>query len=1023
MYEVVDAAMVRVAELVPELAALPWPDLAGGAEQAEHWRGWLCQMWACKPFAAAVELASPALAGQIKRVYAGEELPARQVRRAVVSVLRYRLRAASRATPFGLFAGVAPVTFAPALTFDDSGHPHEVGRVDAAWLDGVIRRLERCGELLPRLLVAVNNLAFVRDGRLVLGCRRPAAEAPRGSALEVSVRLTPAVETVRKAAVMPVPAGDLLARLAAEFPAAPAGAASRLVSDLLDQGFLLSALRPAATATDPLGHVVAALDTAGAGTAAEAAGMYDELRRLHRGLASTSTTLAAVDRRARRAATASAMADVCAAQRPLAVDLRSSCALALPAAVAREVERAAALLTRLAPHPAGSPVWRDYHARFVERFGVGGLVPLTDLLYAETGLGFPAGYRDTRLAPPRSPGLTTRDELLLGLAQTAAATGRREVVLDERLLAQLVTDVGAVQPHTEMRFRLHAPTRAAVERGEFRLAVAGVSRSAGTTTGRFLDMFDGADRERMLIAYRRLPTLTDGALVAQVSGGTLSTLAENVARAPRVLPHLIALGEHHPPGDGLIDLAELAVTGDADRLWLVSLARGVAVEPVAFHAVELTRSAHPLLRFLCEIATARVAACTPFSWGAASRLPFLPSLRPGRTILTPARWLLPTDALPPAADFDEWAASLTAWRDRFGVPDVVFAGKDDRRLLLDLTEPAHLHLLQSDLDRAGQVTLREAPPPDTAGWCDGRVVEIVVPLATTQPAIRRPRVSPSRAARVQDGHLPGAGDWLYAKLYTHPDRQTAILTRYLPELLACWPEPPQWWFLRYHDPETHLRLRLRLPDPDAFSDAAATVGRWARRLRRLGLLATLQFDTYLPETGRFGAGAAMAAAEAVFAADSAAAVAQLAATGRGGAHPHALLASSYLDLTAACLPSRDDAAHWLVRRLPRTPGPTLNRDLLGEAIRLASTDDPPNVRSLPRGDQVADAWARRRAAIDAYRDTLAATDGTTPLDVLPSLLHLHQTRVTGPDPDAETDCARLARAVALTLTRRSSETL
>jgi thiopeptide-type bacteriocin biosynthesis protein len=936
--------------------------------------------------------------------------------------MRYRLRATSRATPFGLFAGVAPVRFGPALTFDDIGVGHAAGRVDAAWLDGVIRRLEQCRELLPRLTVVLNNLAFVRDGRLVLRRGRPAVEAPRGTAVEVSIRLTPAVQTVLKSAAVSVLAGELFARLAAEFPAARHDAAGCLVGDLLDQGFLLSGLRPAATATDPLGQVIAALDAVDVGGVPAAARLRDQLHRVHRDVAVVGAARSITEWRARHRATASAMADASTTQRPVAVDLRSSCALTLPPAVAREVERAAELLARLAPRPSGDPVWRDYHARFVERFGVRGLVPLADLLYAETGLGFPAGYRDARLKPPPSPGLTPRDELLLGLAQTAAATGSREIVLDELLLADLAIDVGAVQPHTELRFQLHAASRTAVERGEFRLAIAGVSRAAGTTAGRFLDLFDDADRQRMLAAYRRLPTATDGALVAQLSGGALSTRAENVARAPRVLPHLIPLGEHHPHGDGLISIADLAVTGDAHRLWLVSLAHGLTVEPVAFHAVELTRSAHPLLRFLCEITTARATACAPFSWGAASRLPFLPRLRHGRTVLTPARWILRADTLPTAADFRAWTAALTVWRDRFGVPDIAFLGEDDRRLRLDLTEPAHLHLLRTDLDRAGQVTLREAPPPDSTGWCDGRVVEIVVPLAATRPPAPRPRLSPGRAVRIGDSHLPGAGEWLYAKLYAHPDRQTTILTRHLPELLARWPEPPQWWFLRYHDPDPHLRLRLRLPHPEAFGDAAARVGSWSRRLRQLGLLDTLQFDTYLPETGRFGAGAAMTAAETVFVADSAAAVAQLAATGRGGAHPHALLAASYLDLTAACLSSRADAAHWLVAHLPRTPGPTLNRHLLGEAIELADTDDPQSVRSLPGGDPILDAWIRRRDALAAYRLALATTDGTTPLDVLPGLLHLHQARVTGPDPEVETGCARLARAVALTLTRRSPAT-
>ncbi|MGH3930563.1 MAG: thiopeptide-type bacteriocin biosynthesis protein, partial [Pseudonocardiaceae bacterium] len=113
------------------------------------------------------------------------------------------------------------------------------------------------------------------------------------------------------------------------------------------------------------------------------------------------------------------------------------------------------------------------------------------------------------------------------------------------------------------------------------------------------------------------------------------------------------------------------------------------------------------------------------------------------------------------------------------------------------------------------------------------------------------------------------------KLYGHPDRQAAVLITHLPGLLSTWHSPPQWWFIRYQDPEPHLRLRIRLRSADAFGQAAQRVGAWAAGLRRRGLIGQVQLDTYYPETGRFGAGAAMAAAEWVFATDSAAAIAQL----------------------------------------------------------------------------------------------------------------------------------------------------
>ncbi|CAO5178770.1 class I lanthipeptide synthase [Frankia sp. AiPs1] len=1019
-YQAIDAAVVRLAEQMPGLTSMPWPDLAEGPEQVEWWRGWLRKIWTCDPFAAAVEIASPVLAARVARACAGEAMPARQVRSAVLSVLRYRLRVASRATPFGLFAGIAPVELGTGLDVRTTNPRLLAARVDTAWLVGLPTLAADTG-VLALLPVVASDLAFIRGDRLVLAFQQPEPPAARGTTVDISLRYTAAVATAMRAATLPTPMGRLAARLHDEFPTTPQSMIDRLLGELLARRFLLSAANPPATATDPLGHTLAVLRAAGIVETPEAAGMLGELGQLHTDL--SAHTGFPNHRPLSASATASSTAPV------LSVDLRSPYRLHLPPVVVHEAEKTADLLVRLAPAPDGTTAWRDYHARFIERFGVGGLVPLLDLVNPGIGLGFPTGYRGSRFGPVRPTGMSARDELLFDLAQTAAATRCREVELDEPLIAALTTDTTAqwvAQPHAEIRFRLDASDSGAVERGEFHLAVAGVARGAGATVGRFLNLFDRADQDRMTAAYRTLPTVGPGALLVQVSGGALTAAGENVSRAPRLLDHLLALGEYHPPGSDLVSLTDLAVTGDADRLWLVSLSQARPVELVAFHALELSRSAHPLLRFLCEIGAARAAACTPFSWGAASRLPFLPRIRHGRAILTPARWILTADSLPDtSADFAGWADAVAVWRDRFHVPNAMFLGEDDRRLALDLTEPSHLHLLRADLARTGRVMLRETPPHDAAGWIDGRVHEIVIPLArsltatSTRPA---PRVYPNRLIRLTDSHLPGHGDWLYVKLYAEPDQQPTILTSHLADLWEEWDTTPLWWLLRYQDPEQHVRLRIRLTDPDEFGAAASRVGRWAAGLRRAGLLHRIVFDTYQPETGRFGTGPAMAAAEAVFAADSAAAVAQLTTSSTHRAHLYPLAAASLLDLTASCLPGIDPAV-WLVNRLPRAHGPGLDRDLHRETLRLADPHhDWEAIRGLPGGEQILASWSRRRQALADYQTALTATDGTSTAAVLPALLHLHQFRMTGPSSDTELLCARLARAAALRLVHRTGRT-
>ncbi|MGH3684568.1 MAG: lantibiotic dehydratase [Pseudonocardiaceae bacterium] len=1026
MYRFVDAVVVRAAAFQPGAAVAPWPDLAGGTgEQVAQWRCWLQQVWASEAVAAAIEVASPVLARRVREVCEGRRVREREVRRAVLSVMRYLLRATSRATPFGLFAGVAPARVGSrSVARFGNGH-HSVARVDAGWLGAVISRLEACHELRNQLPVVRNNLAFLRDGRLVVGCQQQAGTEP----VEVSVRHTAAVRTVLRAAQAPIRLGDLASKLATDFPGRPDSVINGMLAGLVAQRILITSLRPPMTTADPLAHVIEALAAAGAGTVPTVADLLGALREIHTELIRHNRAASRPEqRRDLRAGAARKMTAIVSAGRPVTVDLRLDCGVVLPHAVAREAETTAAALVRLTPNPSGSPAWQDYHhARFLERYGLRALVPVGELLNAGSGLGFPAGYRDSWMTPPPRPGLSGRDAALLALAQHAALRQSTEIVLDEEMIAGLAVGeatAARVQPHTELRFRVHAPTLGALDRGEFELAITGVSRAAGTTTGRFLDLFGTGDRARMVSTYTGLPTVNENALPVQLSCPAVHARTGNVTRSPAVLPHLLALAEHRTCGDTVLPLDDLAVSADAQRLYLVSLSLRRPVEPMVFSAVELTHHAHPLLRFLCEMSTACLAACTPFSWGAATRLPFLPRVRYRRSILSPAMWALSAAGLPgPAAPWRDWSHSLAAWRGRLRVPAAVYLGEGDRRIRLDLDEPAHLHVVRAELDRSGHTTVREAPDPSAFGWIDGRAHDIVIPLAATARPVP-PRAWPGRAISREHGHLPGSGDWLYVKLYAHPDRHTAILTTHLPHLLSAWDSEPQWWFIRYEDPEQHLRLRVRLRGTDDASKAAARVAEWAAGLRRLGLVGQVQWDTYYPETGRFGEASAMTAAESVFAADSAAVIAQLRAAGRrSGPHQHAVIAASMADLAIAVTGGVEDGMRWLIQhiRAPSLPPPA--REVHRQAILLADPgDDWAVLRAQPGGKDIVSWWARRRVALARYRDALAAAGEIAPDSVLPDLLHLHHARSAGICPDTEWACRRLARAAALSWTSRTRGT-
>ncbi|WP_346114619.1 lantibiotic dehydratase family protein [Nonomuraea maheshkhaliensis] len=287
----------------------------------------------------------------------------------------------------------------------------------------------------------------------------------------------------------------------------------------------------------------------------------------------------------------------------------------------------------MARRPALNIGYTAWHGRFLDRYGPRALVPLRDVVDADVGLGYPAGYDGARA--PAEAALTGRDRKLLALAHNAAMRRQREILLTDDMIADLagVAPDAPVQPTTEVTVRIDAPTGQALAEGRFTLVISGASRAAGTITGRFLDLFDEEHRQQMSALYANLPPGTRDALKAQVSAPAPYAVTEDVACAPQVLPLRLAVGEH-PGGAQVLALDDLAVTADLHGVYLVSLSRRRAVEPVIFNAANLIQHTHPLVRFLLEAPNALRAPCAGFAWGPAAALSFVPALRYRRTILS-----------------------------------------------------------------------------------------------------------------------------------------------------------------------------------------------------------------------------------------------------------------------------------------------------------------------------------------------------------------------------------------------------
>ncbi|WP_268642709.1 lantibiotic dehydratase [Nocardiopsis sp. EMB25] len=835
-----------------------------------------------------MRLASPALAQMADRVCddSGEELSLRRLRRCAAALMRYRLRARHRPTPFGLFAGVAPVRVGAATAVRWGNDHQAVARPDTHWLATCAARFDEQAD--RELAVASTSTAQVSGNRLVK--RHPVAATPNDVA-PVSVRRTLAVERALTLARSPRLLGEVEDALCEEFAPAPRAVVRAMLTRLLRHGFLISAAHAPMTAPDPLRYLL------------------DRTPR-SQGLPEPDMS---------------------------AVDTRLDADITLAPAVVDAATHTADVLQSWAPDRTGSPAWVDYHHRCLERYGPGAVVDLLDLV-GPTGVGWPHGYRGSVLPPPEPRAEGERETALTRAAHTAALDGEAEIDLAELPPPHQNEDV-PVPPHVELRAHLHASSPEAVDTGDLTLWVTGVSRAVGVLTGRFLHL-EGLDQG----GYENLPTLTEGAVRVQVTGPPVVESAHNIARTPPVLDHLLVIDEHPLPDQDdrvVFGPDDVQVRIDPDHLLLQRRSTGQIIEPQFLSALEPRWHTHPLVRLCHELPRARVPPHLSFIWPEATDTwTHLPRVRAGKAVVAPALWRLrATDIATPEADTDVWEQGLVHLRSRRRIPQRVRVVEGDSYLPLDLAQPAHRRLLRDHLEHhaPAAVTVTEAPPPNAFAWCQGRAHEIVLPLASTHRPVPPPPIPGVRTTA--SAHVPGAIGWTSAHLYADTDRHTRILTDHMANLWDRIGGEPAWWVVRYRDHHgPHLRLRL----PAAVPSHLAALADWTRALQQAGLVRSLTLETYQPETGRYGHGPAMEAAHAVFAADTTAALAELRHAGDDVARVHAVAAASLLRLAIDAFPEHGLA--WAVDHLPRSRKPidrtahTIGHQLLRTVDDTADND-------------------------------------------------------------------------------------
>jgi thiopeptide-type bacteriocin biosynthesis protein len=655
---------------------------------------------------------------------------------------------------------------------------------------------------------------------------------------------------------------------------APRDKVERLLDELLEQTFLFTDLRPPHGGS-PAHHVMrrlAAIESART-EAAELASLLDAAAAWdHLFDSSADDAFRSLVRRANAMVPAGN-----AFQVDMALPLAGR---TISRAVGDEISRAAEMLIRLTPLPHGPTNLADYRQRFETRYGQHREVPILELLDPQLGLGPPQA-----VAKPTSQ---PRDDVLTRIALHALRERKRTVELDEATLADLATwdpKPEAIPLSLDLNVFVSASSVADLDAGRFQVIVGPNigSNGAGRSLGRFGELLGPLGVEAIRNAANAEES-RDPRIWAELYHVPAILRSANVTIRPAVRSYEILLGGV-TSGNAqavTIPLHELLVGVHAGRFYVRWSA--VDADVVICTGDMLNHALGPeIIRFLWGASRDGLAWLSPFDWGPARGFPYLPRVQSGRIVLGSAEWRV-------GAIFDRrWRGSsdeaISVLRQDWQLPRYVFVSSGDNRLLIDLEDPLQRALVTralTDPQYRQHLVFHEVLPTPDEVWMPGPggryVAELVASLTVCNNGSARPvetrvlggappRVTPSTEARLR----PPGSDWLFVKLYGPPSLQEDLITAHIlgfVEDASAHGLADMWFFVRYADPDPHIRLRFQGVSAQLTSKLFPVLCRWVHGLIEHGLVHRVSFDTYDRELERYGGEAGLAVAESIFAADS-----------------------------------------------------------------------------------------------------------------------------------------------------------
>lgn len=824
-------------------------------------------------FMEAVYLASPVLYAECTRLKNGRIQDEKEIRKIRTSLIKYYQRMYSRCTPFGLFSGCSLVKWGsetPGIIIPADKLLRST-RLDMHYLCALGQQLSSLPVIKERLHFFPNNSAYrigeeVRyiEYRYHTGRRlHQISSVFHSEYLDAVLGKAASGATVSQMAALLVQQAEVSTEEAIAF-----------IEEMIASQVLISEMDPAITGDEFIHQLLAVLHKINTPVSGEITTIIGRLQEIVESLKQIDVAIHnSPDNYISLIEKIKELNVPFEENKLFQVDMYSRPVVnTITVEWKTDLQQAIQLLAKLFSSVANENL-SSFADRFRKRYE-DQEVPLLQALDAETGIGY-TEQSGSNLSPLLEhlvlPRRSERDSYDIKwnkteqwlFSQLIKPGGAKEVVINEKELSDFTTDFSNFPPSLSVMFSV-------LEDG--RIAFKGCSgSSAANLLGRFAHA-DSAICRLVQKITKREQELNGDILFAEIVHLPEDRVG-NILLHPAFREYEIPfLAQSSLPLDKQVLLQDITIRVQQDKkIRLFSKRLNKEIIPRLSSAHNYSFGSLPVYHFLAEMQTQGLVNGLAFNWGSMARhFRYLPRVSCGSVILFEATWQLQK------TDFEKLVNTteqVTEFQTHWQLPRLIVLADGDNELLVDLESKVSTDTFIKAIKGREFITLKEflKPCPLTVRDEQGKPYnnQLVAVLLNNQQVYTGTgfaAVNNELDGGAERSFLPGS-EWLYYKIYCGTKTADEILltaVQPLTEALLQSKLIDNWFFIRYNDPEFHLRIRFHLPDTRAIGKVMEAFLQHMEQVEKEGLAWKVQTDTYQREMERYGHSLVEAAEELFF---------------------------------------------------------------------------------------------------------------------------------------------------------------